>query len=304
MQQIWHAEVTVDSALAKELVEAQFPDLSPVDARMLAAGWDNTAHVINDSFVFRFPRRAIAVPLVMAEIQLLPWLASRVPLKIPVPNYVGEPSDKFPWPFAGYPMIRGRSLPAARLSIRERASLAIPLAKFLAALHGIPADAAAKHGAGADVLDRLNTGARRSATDERLSALVQAGVIENRRRIDAILETAPVIHHPRSDALVHGDLHAGQIIVGDDDQMIGVIDWGDVHLGDPAVDLAAAHAILPRDSHEAFLHTYGPVDSTAWSAAKARATWHTVALLVSAWDTGDTDMADEARDALDRLVSE
>jgi aminoglycoside phosphotransferase (APT) family kinase protein len=95
MQQIWHAEVTVDSAMARELVETQFPDLSPVAARMLAAGWDNTAHVINESFVFRFPRRAIAVPLVIMEIQLLPWLASRVPLKIPVPNYVGEPSDKF-----------------------------------------------------------------------------------------------------------------------------------------------------------------------------------------------------------------
>jgi aminoglycoside phosphotransferase (APT) family kinase protein len=138
-------------------------------------------------------------------------------------------------------------------------------------------------------------------TNERLSALVQAGVIENRRRIDAILDTAPVIHHPRSDAVVHGDLHAGQIIVGDDDQMIGIIDWGDVHLGDPAVDLAAAHAILPRDSHEVFLHTYGSVDSTAWSAAKARAAWHTVAVLASAWDTGDTDMADEAREALDRM---
>jgi aminoglycoside phosphotransferase (APT) family kinase protein len=301
MEQVWQAEVTVDSALAKELVEAQFPDLSPVDARMLAAGWDNTAYVINESFVFRFPRRAIAVPLVTTEIQLLPWLASRVPLKIPVPTYVGEPSEKYHWPFAGYPIIRGRSLAAARLSIRERALVAIPLAQFLSALHAIPADEAAKRGAGTDVFDRLNTAARRSATDERLSALVQAGVIGNRGRIDGILDTAPVIHRPRSDTVVHGDLHAGQIIVGDDNQMIGIIDWGDVHLGDPAVDLAAAHAILPRDSHDEFLRTYGPVSPSAWSAARARATWHTVAVLVSAWDTGDTDLTDEAREALGRL---
>jgi len=304
MQQIWRPEVIVDADLAAELVEAQFPDLSPVSARLLAASWDNTAHVINESFVFRFPRRTIAVPLIETEIRLLPWLAFRVPLKIPVPSHVGEQSGMFLWPFSGYRMIHGRSLPAARLSGRERSSLAIPLGEFLAALHAVPADEAAKHGVGPDVFDRLNLDTRRSATDERLNALVRAGVVENRGPLDAILETASVIHSPRSDALVHGDLHAGQVLIGDDDQMIGIIDWGDVHVGDPAVDLAAAHAILPGDSHDAFLRAYGPVDSADWLAAKARATWHTVALLASASDSGDTEMVTEARDALARLVGD
>jgi aminoglycoside phosphotransferase (APT) family kinase protein len=303
MARSWRPEATVDAALATELVEKQFPHLAPVTVCLLAAGWDNTAHVINGSLVFRFPRRSIAVPLISTEIQLLPWLASRVPLKIPVPEYVGEPSAAYRWPFAGYSMIRGRALPAARCSGRTRASLAIPLARFLAALHAIPADAAANHGAGFDVFDRLNTLSRRSLTDEGLSALIQAGVIDDRRAIDAILDAAPVITHPRTDVLVHGDLHAAQIILGDDDQMIGVIDWGDVHLGDPAVDLAAAHAILPRESHEVFLHAYGVVDDTTWSAARARATWHTVMLLASAADTGDADVVHDAREALERLTA-
>jgi aminoglycoside phosphotransferase (APT) family kinase protein len=50
-----------------------------------------------------------------------------------------------------------------------------------------------------------------------------------------------------------------------------VIDWGDVHAGDPAVDLAIAHAMLPLAAHPAFLAAYGPVDERTWARARFRA---------------------------------
>jgi hypothetical protein len=69
------------------------------------------------------------------------------------------------------------------------------------------------------------------------------------------------------------------------------------------VDLAAVHAVLPQESHEAFLREYGRVSRTAWSAARARAGWHTVALLAHASDSDDVDMIEEAQQALGRLVN-
>jgi aminoglycoside phosphotransferase (APT) family kinase protein len=268
---------------------------------MIGAGWDNTAYLVNQSLIFRFPRRSAAAPLVETEIQLLPWLAARVPIRIPIPRYRGEPSSRYRWAFVGHAMIPGRLLPAARQADAARAALAAALGRFLAALHRVPHDEAATHGAGPDLLDRLNVERRLEATAERLSALVAADVIRDRRAIESVLEQAPVTT-PRADTLVHGDLHAGQIVVDDSNRMCGVIDWGDVHVGDPAVDLAAVHAMLPRQCHDAFLRAYGAVDDVSWQAARARATWHSVALLAYAVDTGDTDLMLEASQAVGRIT--
>ena len=79
---IWSAEVVIDPGLAADLIAARFPELSPVSARLIGAGWDNTACLVNESLIFRFPRRAIAAPLIETEIQLLSWLAARVPIRI------------------------------------------------------------------------------------------------------------------------------------------------------------------------------------------------------------------------------
>src|SRR5215831_5463661 len=99
---LWTPDWVVGPDLARSLVEKTWPDLSPVSASEIGAGWDNSAYLINSSLVFRFPRRAIAVPLIQTEIGLLPWLAPQLPLEIPVPVYVGSPSERYPCSFAGY----------------------------------------------------------------------------------------------------------------------------------------------------------------------------------------------------------
>src|SRR4051794_29331785 len=53
----WTAENAITDDLARTLIEAQFPQLAPVSIRLLGAGWDNSALLINEEFVFRFPRR-------------------------------------------------------------------------------------------------------------------------------------------------------------------------------------------------------------------------------------------------------
>ena len=75
------------------------------------------------------------------------------------------------------------------------------------------------------------------------------------------------------------DLYARHLLVDDDGGLASVIDWGDVHLGDRAVDLAIAHTFLPPVVHEAFRNAYGPVDDTTWSIARLRALWHTLTVL-------------------------
>jgi len=56
----------------------------------------------------------------------------------------------------------------------------------------------------------------------------------------------------------------------------GVIDWGDIHLGDPAPDIAIAHMLLPANAHAAFRDAYGPIDERTWRAAHYRALYHAI----------------------------
>src|SRR5262245_55603459 len=139
----WSAELVVSEELAQSLIEEQFPHLVPVRVEILGAGWDNTAFRVNGAYVFRFPRRQFAVPFLEAETRLMPAIAPRLPLPVPVPTFVGRPTDAYPWPFAGYPMIPGRTACTAALDDHQRTAAAVPLAHFLAALHAIPAGEAA-----------------------------------------------------------------------------------------------------------------------------------------------------------------
>lgn len=81
----WSAEIVVDERLARRLLDAQFPELEHPTLRLLGEGWDNTAWLVDDQWVFRFPRRAIALPGFERELAVLPALAPQLPLPVPTP---------------------------------------------------------------------------------------------------------------------------------------------------------------------------------------------------------------------------
>jgi aminoglycoside phosphotransferase (APT) family kinase protein len=306
MTPVWEADWVVTSAQATSLIETSFPTLAPVSVEAFGVGWDNTAFLVSNSFVFRFPRRRIAVALMETEIRLLPWLFPQLTLPIPNPCYVGAPSAGYPCVFAGYPLIPGRTLTATDVTDEERRTMARPLAHFLAALHSVSPDEARSRGASGDPIRRLDAARHKSRAIDRLNTFTPDLMPRDLgARIRLLLDTLPTIEAPSINTLVHGDLHASQILVTDEThELAGVIDWGDLHLGDPASDFAGVHSMLPRDCHEDFIQTYGPVDPLSWSAAKGRAIWHTIAVLAQAADVGDKPKILEAQSCFARLAEE
>jgi aminoglycoside phosphotransferase (APT) family kinase protein len=284
--------------LARSLIERQFPALAPADVELLGAGWDNSAFRVNHTYVFRFPRRRFAVPFLETETRCLPALAARLPLPVPAPTFLGQPSPDYPWPFAGYPLIPGRTACAAALDDRERGRVAPSLAHFLAALHAIPVAQAEHFGADHDRIERLSLARHLPRARDNLQRLAHAGIIDGSKHLRAILDNAPEAYSPRTDTLVHGDFYVRHLLVNAQNQLAGVIDWGDVHWGDPASDLMIAHSFLPPAAHAAFRATYGPIDEVTWQIARLRALWHTLYVLTYAADVGDADLMREGRLAL------
>jgi aminoglycoside phosphotransferase (APT) family kinase protein len=299
----WSPEVVVSADLARSLIEAQFPALAPARAEPLGAGWDNAAFRVNGSYVFRFPQRQLAVPFLETETRVMPAVAPRLPLAAPAPLFVGRPAGGYPWPFAGYARIPGRTACAANLDEGQRAAAAEPLGRFLAALHAFPAADAARAGAGPDTLGRLDLPRRRPWARERLADLAARGLVADVRPFTALLDAAPPTCEPRADTLVHGDLYARHLLVDEAGRLDGVIDWGDVHLGDPAVDLMIAHTFLPPEAHPAFRRAYGPVAGQTWALARLRGLWHSLAVVGYAAEVGDADLLREGQTGLGYLAA-
>ena len=259
---VWEPERVVDEALARALLREQFPDLALESVEPLGVGWDVTVYLVDDTWAVRFPRREVAVPTLLREIALLPALAPRLPLPVPVPQLLGRPTDDFPWTFWGAPFLRGRELAEAGLPDDARERLARDIGGFLRVLH----DPALAGELGADLLTdpmrRAIPSTRGPMTRDFLDLLASRGTwaagSEVDRAVDDIMAAADPLGPPTSEpVLVQGDLHLRHLLVAPDGTAAGVIDWGDSCLADPALDLSLAYAAFSGSVRDAFFEAYG-----------------------------------------------
>ncbi|MFI0370005.1 phosphotransferase [Actinomadura sp. 1N219] len=301
----WAPEREVTADLAAALIGRRFPELRDAKVERLATGWDNTVFLVGGEWVFRFPRRKIAVPGIEREIAALPVLAPRLPLPVPVPRFAAEPSDDFPWPFWGARMIPGREFADVRPPERERTALAAGIGAFLRALHDPALVREAGHGLPLDPMGRAAPAIRAARTTGRLDALAELGVWERDPAVDAFLAAARERGVPAGDpVIVHGDLHVRHLLLAPDGSVAGVIDWGDVCLADPAVDLSLAYAGFGGAARDALLAGYGlPVPPGREAAARTLALNLSATLAEYAASTGREALLAESLAGITRAIS-
>lgn len=301
MTRPWHAEHPITADLARSLIRARFPDVAAERVEPLGSGWDNTAFLVDGTLVFRFPHKPSAAALLETEARVLPRVAPRLPLAVPDPRWIGEPGDAFPWPFVGYALLPGRPACTLALPAEARAAAAPALGEFLARLHAIPTAGLPLPG---DTLDRTNFRTRMPLLEARLAVLAERGVIEDAAPWLALFRRLPDAAPARAPALVHGDLYACHLLVDERGAVCGVIDWGDVHAGDRAVDLMLLYAFLPSAARDAFLRAYGAVDARDLRVARLRAAFHSVSLAWFALERGDDAVLAEALLAMRFVLEE
>lgn len=304
MSQPWDAERDVPVELAAQLVGAQFPELAGASVVPLGVGWDNTVHLVDGVWAFRFPRRAVALDGVHREVALLPRLAPYLSLPVPEPVHVGLPGPEFPWPFSGARMILGVELADIDLPDPDRDLLAADLGAFLRGLHA-PA-LADRLGAElpVDPLERADPAVRAQRALPQVERLCERGLEVPVAAIAALFaEAAPLGPSRVRPVLVHGDLHARHLLVGPDRRATGVIDWGDAALADPAVDLSLAYGGFSGEGREVLLDTYGHVDKPTELRARVLAVGLCAALADHASSGDSPRMLAEVLRGLSRAVT-
>jgi aminoglycoside phosphotransferase (APT) family kinase protein len=250
---VWAAEITVDEPLARRLIASQFPSLPVEPLTLLGEGWDNTVWFVGGRWVFRFPRREVAIPGFEREMAALPLLAPRLPLPIPEPVFPGRPTDEFPWPWFGARHVPG--VEPLGLDEAARRRLARPFGRFLRALHSAPLI----DGLPADPMGRADMAVRVPRTDASLIDLEAEGLWCTPRSVTALLEYAASLPAPEPVSVLHGDLHMRHLLVDGSGEPSGVIDFGDICVGDPSVDLTLLWSMLPPAGRADFLDEYGPL---------------------------------------------
>jgi aminoglycoside phosphotransferase (APT) family kinase protein len=294
----WDAETTVDEALARALIIEQFPHLAVGSLRLIGEGWDNTVWATGDGVAFRFPRRRIAIPGVEREIALLPELAPQLPVAIPDAAFAGAPTERFPWPWFGSRLITGREIVHSDLDDDQMGALAGDLGEFLRCLHGV--DLAWPERLEIDPMGRGDMARRVPQARRALAAVAPIWRAPDRAR--HILDDAEAIPRSQATVLVHGDLHARQLLVDDAGRLTGVIDWGDVCRADPSVDLSLYWSLFPPAARTTFLAAYGDVPESGLMRARVLALFLCATLAVYARSESMTGLEREAVGGLQRAL--
>jgi aminoglycoside phosphotransferase (APT) family kinase protein len=251
------AEVDVDEALVRALLEEQQPDLADRSLRLVAFGWDNAIFRVGADLVARLPRRELAVSLVEHEQRWLPALAPTLPLPIPAPVRVGRPGQGYPWPWSICPWFDGAS--ALETPPDDPIATAEALGGFLQALHRpAPPDAPRNPYRGIPLADRAQ---RTLDAVDHVDGIDRGAV---RARWEDLAATPPWT----GPALwLHGDVHPGNLLVAGG-RLSAVLDFGDLTSGDPASDLAVAWMLLPAEARPVFRAAAGDVDDATWRRAQ------------------------------------
>ena len=266
----------------------QFPEIELKEIKQLGEGFDNTVIQINGQFVFRFPRRPIAVTLIQVENQLLPSIAGTFPLDIPEPIFFGKPSTLYPYPFTGYKMVKGH-LPVEG-SVENKVESAKRFARFLKVLHSFPVEKARRLGVQPDGMMRLDVSFRKKSLMENVSSLLRLGYLEQANAVKEFVEGLGELDVQHPISLVHGDIHIRNVLLDDEGVLAGIIDWGDVHIGNRAIDFSFLYSYFPKEVRRDFFEIYGEIEKETESLARFRAIYMLVTLLVYGIDRHDEEL--------------
>lgn len=219
-------------------------------------------------WIVRSPRHDVAGAAMEGEVALLEQLADAVDDGL-LPFDVPRPAGFAPLPEGGramlYPELVGRPLDLAALT--PGSALLRALARAIAAVHELPG--AVVRTAGLPDYDAEGYRQRRLAEVDQAA---RTGHLPQRllRRWEHALEDVSLWRFAATP--VHGDLAAEHVVV-DGDAVVGVVDWSEARVADPADDLAWLLAATTPEAADALMAHYADArEGAVDDAFDARAT--------------------------------
>ena len=245
---------------AKTMIHDCFPDFAIKHIELAGEGMDSRSFFVNETYVFRFPKRPKVAEDLKIEIKLLPKLQKGVSLPIPQFEFIGNRKDDLL--FVGYKKIEGATLSevwsSAASDVREK--ILHSLGIFLKEIHSFPLEEAKKCDVPLHSSRRVYKGDFLKLAEDIKPILSDtvSGFIENLYK-EYLSDDRNLSYEP---VFLHADFGAGHIFCDPKDKRVtGIIDFGDIGIGDPDYDLMYLYGEFGWDFILQFLRHYQRSDN-------------------------------------------
>lgn len=294
----------ISPAFARQCIHDN--NLLHVDSlKFFGQGFDNFIFLVNEKFIFRFPKTEEANQLLRSENSILPHLYAILPLQIPNILFCGNPTQDYPYRFHGYEKVQGLSAYQVDFSDNEIKNCLQTLAQFLVALHSIKTPLAKAFGVKNQLYDRTTVLRVIESLQKRMVLVRKKNIIPFDESFikNEIKQSKKVVFSHNHDCLLHGDLDFRHLLITDKN-LTGIIDWSDVGIGHPVVDFVVVHQMFPKSMHEIFFKIYGQVDQEIWRYARFLALHRSITLMLHGYDIQDALLLEGAKKSYMRLQDE
>jgi aminoglycoside 2''-phosphotransferase len=181
-------------------------------------GWDYHVYVINQRWILRVPRHKRSIS--KEEGKLLRELRARTTVALPsgrvCTTAYGQEGMLYPY-ISGHPL-------HARMLETDLKQAAHQLGSFLTELHRVS--------------DTYKLPKRDKTYYERLLNQIRTFYPQLSDRAKAYTEQLFSSYQPVCSTVVHGDLRPAHLLAEQPFRKLGVLDFSDMHIGDPAIDFA------------------------------------------------------------------
>ena len=239
-------------------VEAVFPQLGARAVRAIGTGWTADTYDVDGTWVVQFARDDEAATKLRQQIETLPELAAELSALVPEPVHAD----------LDVPAIAYRRLEGVPLDEAPDGLWPERLGRFLYDLHLMPPEYVGLRGTSAA---QVRAAMRKELAWMRGDIVPLLSPEEAKAcvsRFDGFLGDDELWRF--APCLTHGDIGPEHVLVSPVGDLVGVLDWEELTVGDPVADFAWLLHGRPADGERALGAYGGPPDQTFRSRAAFR----------------------------------
>ena len=282
-------ELAVDTEHAQRLLERQAPKWAGLPVTPLGAtGSTNVLFRLGDELLLRLPRQPGGGAGIAKEQRWTAELGAALRVAVPEILFVGAPDAGFPEPWSVVRWIEGRHpVTGETADAADQATLADGLADVVGRLAELDVPETARR----DPSLRAYRGGPLRAFDDEFARVVTVCEripaleldLDQARRVWSASLALPGADRVDRRCWYHGDLVAENLLLADG-ELVAVLDFGGLAVGDPTIDLHGAWELFGPDDRSRFRDRLG-VDDAQWGRARAWALGISLGALAYYWDS-------------------
>ncbi len=248
-------------------INKSFPNVSWSSYSYIDEGWDHAVIIIDNRLVFRFPLDAEYLERLKHEIKVVALVQPLVKVKIPQYTHIDSKGL-----FAGYEIVPGQTMTSGAFKLlkpEDKVTFTYQLADFLSTIHTLTSDQLDFSLVPPTDIHDYHKDLQEQVQQYLKNTMTVTEYIEVQNILD---EAGEVLLLPHPKVFLHGDIYYRHLLWDGPNKQLGIIDFSDMNIGDPAFDFAELHEY----GFDFVKHVYdlysGPKDDTflerAWTYQK------------------------------------